>query len=153
MTSGTISIKKRLSSASAGQQQHSVSHRWPQNDRQTHFPSLSIFVTHTHERTHAQRHAHKLHRKDYWDMVLFWEGCHQQRLICEALLYPNSVGNTSAFRSFQKAAPSQIPATHHLTLPLVLNLIFPPTQVNILVVLALQPLDQLSPLSLNTPQN
>lgn len=51
MTSGTISIKKRLSSASAGQQQHSVSHRWPQNDRQTHFPSLSIFVTHT--RTHT----------------------------------------------------------------------------------------------------
>lgn len=86
-------------------------------------------------------------------MVLFGEGCHQQRLICEALLYPNSVGNTSAFRSFQKAVPSQIPATHHLTLPLVLNLIFPPTQVNILVVLALQPLDQLSPLSLNTPQN
>lgn len=77
-------------------------------------------------------------------MVLFCERCHQQRLICQALLYPNSVGNTSAFRSFQIAP--QIPATHHLTLPpLVLNLIFPLTRVTILVVLAFQPLDQLQP--------
>lgn len=37
----------------------------------------------------------------------------QQRLICQALLYPNSAGNTPAFRSFQKAP--QIPATHPLT--------------------------------------
>lgn len=60
-------------------------------------------------------------------MVLFCERCHQQRLICQALLFPNSVGNTSAFRSFQIAP--KIPATHHLTLPpLVLNLIFPLTR-------------------------
>lgn len=76
-------------------------------------------------------------------MVLFCERCHQQRLICQALRNPNSVGNTSAFRSFQIAP--QIPATHHLTLPLVLNLIFPLTGVTILVVLAFQPLNQLQP--------
>lgn len=39
----------------------------------------------------------------------------------------------------------QIPATHHLTLPLVLNLIFPLTGVTILVVSAFRPLDQLRP--------
>lgn len=67
-------------------------------------------------------------------MVLFCEGCHQQDLICLALLlYPNSAGNTSAFRSFQIAP--QIPATHQLTLPLLLNLIFPLTGVTVLVVL------------------
>ena len=76
-------------------------------------------------------------------MVLFSERCHRQGLICQALLYPDSVGNTSAFRSFQIAP--QIPATHHLPLPLVLNLIFPLTGVTILVVLAFQPLDQHSP--------
>lgn len=39
-------------------------------------------------------------------MVLSCEGCPQQRLICQALLYPNSAGNTPAFRSFQKAPPN-----------------------------------------------
>lgn len=79
---------------------------------------------------------------DYSDMVLFCKRCPQQRPICQALLYPNSGGNTSAFR-FQIAP--QIPATHHLTLPLVLNLIFPLMRVTILVVLAFQTLVQLRP--------
>lgn len=39
-------------------------------------------------------------------MVLSCKGCPQQRLICQALLYPNSAGNTPAFRSFQKAPPN-----------------------------------------------
>lgn len=38
-------------------------------------------------------------------MVLSCKGC-PQRLICQALLYPNSAGNTPAFRSFQKAPPN-----------------------------------------------
>lgn len=91
-------FNKEYFSASAGQKQHSISHRWPQIDWQTHFLSLAILVTHTDAGT--KTHTHTLHSKDYWDMVLFWEGCRQQRLICEALLYPNLVSNASAFRSF-----------------------------------------------------
>lgn len=73
-------------------------------------------------------------------MVLFCERCHQQGL---ALLYSNSLGNASVSTSVQIAL--QIPATHHLTFPLVLNLIFPMNGVTILVVLDFQPLDQFHP--------
>lgn len=88
---------------------------------------------HRHTHLYSNTHTHTLHG-DYRDMVLFCERFHQQDLICQALLYPKSVGNTSAFRWFLTAP--QIRTNHHLTLPLVLDLIFPLTGVTtILVVL------------------
>lgn len=95
-------------------------------DTYFYMSTSSLTLTHTHSK--IKTHINYMGIMQTW----FCQQCHQQGLICQALLYQNLVGNTSAFRSIQTSP--QIPVTHHLTLPLMLNLIFPLTGVAILVV-------------------